>query len=128
VDKSASQISKIQKRVEKKLSVLALTLDPTANTVSSVSVAYSRFYGFEGNPQFLEDWTKHGPPFISSAAMTVITDRIGIRTLNRIIERRLNARAKKNWKESDRIRDELKLKGIELRDNKDGTSIWRVMS
>jgi cysteinyl-tRNA synthetase len=126
VDKSASQISKIQKRVEKKLSMLALTLDPTANTVSSVSVAYSHFYGFEGNPQFLEDWTKHGPPFISSTAMTAITDRIGIRTLNRIIERRLNARAKKNWKESDRIRDELKLMGIELRDNKDGTSIWRV--
>ena len=36
------------------------------------------------------------------------------------------ARAAKNWKESDRIRDELAAMGIALKDNKDGTTTWEV--
>jgi cysteinyl-tRNA synthetase len=39
---------------------------------------------------------------------------------------RLAARVAKNWKESDRIRDELAVMGIALRDNKDGTTTWEV--
>jgi cysteinyl-tRNA synthetase len=39
---------------------------------------------------------------------------------------RLAARAAKNWKESDRIRDELAAMGIALKDNKDGTTTWEV--
>jgi cysteinyl-tRNA synthetase len=39
---------------------------------------------------------------------------------------RLAARAEKNWKESDRIRDELAAMGIALKDNKDGTTTWEV--
>jgi cysteinyl-tRNA synthetase len=42
------------------------------------------------------------------------------------IEERLAARAAKNWKESDRIRDELAAMGIALKDNKDGTTTWEV--
>ena len=42
------------------------------------------------------------------------------------IEVRLAARAAKNWKESDRIRDELAAMGIALKDNKDGTTTWEV--
>ncbi|MDQ6701855.1 MAG: cysteine--tRNA ligase, partial [Pseudomonadota bacterium] len=34
------------------------------------------------------------------------------------------ARAAKNWAEADRIRDELDLMGIGLKDNKDGTTTW----
>jgi cysteinyl-tRNA synthetase len=45
--------------------------------------------------------------------------------LNRRIERRLAARAKKNWKESDRIRDELAAMGVQLKDSKDGTT-WEI--
>jgi cysteinyl-tRNA synthetase len=43
-----------------------------------------------------------------------------------LYERRLAARAAKNWKESDRIRDELAAMGIALKDNKDGTTTWEV--
>jgi cysteinyl-tRNA synthetase len=42
------------------------------------------------------------------------------------IELRLAARAAKNWAESDRIRDELTAMGIQLKDNKDGTTTWDV--
>jgi cysteinyl-tRNA synthetase len=36
------------------------------------------------------------------------------------------ARAAKNWRESDRIRDELAAMGVALNDNKDGTTTWEV--
>jgi cysteinyl-tRNA synthetase len=39
---------------------------------------------------------------------------------------RLNARKAKNFAESDRIRDDLLAKGIELEDKPDGTTDWRV--
>ena len=44
----------------------------------------------------------------------------------RLIEDRLLARHTKNWKESDRIRDELDAMGISIKDNKDGTTSWEV--
>jgi cysteinyl-tRNA synthetase len=46
--------------------------------------------------------------------------------IERMISDRLAARAAKNWKESDRIRDELAATGIALKDNKDGTTTWEV--
>jgi cysteinyl-tRNA synthetase len=46
--------------------------------------------------------------------------------IDRLIADRAAARAAKNWKESDRIRDELKAIGIVLHDNKDGTTTWEV--
>jgi cysteinyl-tRNA synthetase len=46
--------------------------------------------------------------------------------IERLITARRNARATKNWAESDRIRDELKAMGIVLHDNKDGTTTWEV--
>jgi cysteinyl-tRNA synthetase len=42
------------------------------------------------------------------------------------IDERLAARAAKNWAESDRLRDELKAMGVQLKDNKDGTTTWEV--
>ena len=36
------------------------------------------------------------------------------------------ARKAKNFKESDRIRDELAAMGVELEDRKDGTTSWKV--
>ena len=44
----------------------------------------------------------------------------------RLIEDRLVARHTKNWKESDRIRDELDTMGVAIMDNKDGTTTWEV--
>jgi cysteinyl-tRNA synthetase len=59
-------------------------------------------------------------------------DRITAKTtvdpgeIARAIEARNAARRAKNWKESDRIRDELLAKGIQLKDNPDGTTTWDV--
>jgi hypothetical protein len=119
------EISKLRERVNRRLSLLVLTLDPTTNVVSLATGAYSRFYGFWGQPQFLKEWTKYGSPFISSSAMKAVKKGLGIKRLNRRIERRLAARAKKNWKESDRIRDELAAMGVQLKDSKDGTT-WEI--
>jgi cysteinyl-tRNA synthetase len=47
-------------------------------------------------------------------------------SIEKLITLRLAARAAKNWKESDRIRDDLASIGIALKDNKDGTTTWEV--
>jgi cysteinyl-tRNA synthetase len=44
----------------------------------------------------------------------------------RAIEARIAARKARNFKESDRIRDELAAQGILLKDNPDGTTSWEV--
>jgi cysteinyl-tRNA synthetase len=43
-----------------------------------------------------------------------------------LIDARNAARKATNFKEADRIRDELKAMGIELEDKKDGTTVWKV--
>jgi cysteinyl-tRNA synthetase len=43
-----------------------------------------------------------------------------------LIEARSAARQAKNFKESDRIRDELAKMGVELEDHKDGTTTWKL--
>jgi cysteinyl-tRNA synthetase len=43
-----------------------------------------------------------------------------------LINDRLLARHTKNWKESDRIRDELDAMGVAIKDKKDGTTTWEV--
>jgi cysteinyl-tRNA synthetase len=48
--------------------------------------------------------------------------------INTLLEARNAARKAKNFKEADRVRDELKAMGIELEDKKDGTTIWKVKS
>jgi cysteinyl-tRNA synthetase len=44
-----------------------------------------------------------------------------------LIEARNSARKAKNFKEADRIRDELKAMGVELEDSKDGKTQWKVV-
>jgi cysteinyl-tRNA synthetase len=51
-------------------------------------------------------------------------DRVEV---GRLIDLRLAARAGRNWAESDRIRDELKAMGVQVKDNKDGTATWEVV-
>ena len=41
-----------------------------------------------------------------------------------LLQRRLDARASKDWAESDRLRDELATLGIAVKDSKDGTTTW----
>ncbi|MFL5203874.1 MAG: cysteine--tRNA ligase, partial [Microvirga sp.] len=43
-----------------------------------------------------------------------------------LISARRDARASKNWAESDRIRDELAALNVVVKDNKDGTTTWEV--
>jgi cysteinyl-tRNA synthetase len=43
-----------------------------------------------------------------------------------LIDARNAARKARNFKEADRLRDELKAMGIELEDKKDGTTLWKV--
>jgi cysteinyl-tRNA synthetase len=43
-----------------------------------------------------------------------------------LVDARNAARKAKNFKEADRIRDELKTMGVELEDKKDGTTLWKV--
>jgi cysteinyl-tRNA synthetase len=47
------------------------------------------------------------------------------KTIRERIADRTAARARKDWKESDRIRDELAKMGVVLKDNKDGTT-WEI--
>jgi cysteinyl-tRNA synthetase len=47
-------------------------------------------------------------------------------TIERLKDERNAARKAKNFKEADRIRDELNASGIELEDHKDGTTTWKV--
>ncbi len=46
--------------------------------------------------------------------------------LEALIAQRSQAKAGKNWAEADRIRDELKARGIELVDTKEGTTWKRI--
>lgn len=46
--------------------------------------------------------------------------------IDSLISARLAARAAKDWKESDRLRDELAAMRIAIQDNKDGTTSWEV--
>ncbi len=45
--------------------------------------------------------------------------------INALVEARNAARKAKNFKESDRIRDELAAMGVVLKDSKDGTT-WEI--
>jgi cysteinyl-tRNA synthetase len=87
-------------------------------TLDGVSLAGTRlascghFLGlFEKN---LADWTHWRP-----GALEIDELRVA-----RLIRTRLDARAARNWAESDRIRNELDAMGIALKDNKDGTTTW----
>ena len=60
-----------------------------------------------------------------TAKITKSQGNIDEAKINALIESRNQARADKNWAESDRIRDELDAMGIELKDGPEGT-IWKV--
>ena len=55
-----------------------------------------------------------------------LTVKVDVTEVDALVTERLAARAAKNWKESDRIRDELAAMGVSIKDNKDGTTSWEV--
>ena len=55
-----------------------------------------------------------------------LESRVDFSKIGALIEQRANARAMKNWAESDRIRSELADLGVAIKDNKDGTTSWEL--
>ena len=57
----------------------------------------------------------------------IMTRRLGNCTpeIERLVAERADARSRKDWKESDRIRDELAAMGVAIKDSKDGTT-WEI--
>ncbi len=62
--------------------------------------------------------------FIGNEPDVKVATRISDSEIEELIEQRTNARKAKNWIEADRIRDELKTKGVILEDGAGGTT-WR---
>ena len=60
------------------------------------------------------------------ASLADDVEEFGARLAENLISVRHDARAAKNWAESDRIRDELLAMGVALKDNKDGTTTWEA--
>ncbi len=70
-----------------------------------------------------------GFDFDSFSFLSGILDELDEATkanLEALITARNAARTAKNWKESDRIRDEIDAMGVAIKDNKDGTTSWEV--
>ena len=85
-----------------------------------------KFLGFSGQAAAL------GLPAAAAASAITAAQTTGVNgaalrgEINGLVSARLAARAAQNWRESDRIRDELAAKGIVLKDNKDGTTTWEA--
>ena len=58
--------------------------------------------------------------------MLLKSKKIKITEIEQKIEDRNNARKLKDYNISDKIRDELLVLGIEIKDNKDGKTSWSV--
>jgi cysteinyl-tRNA synthetase len=57
-------------------------------------------------------------------AVALSEAKIDTTQINAIIAERAEARATRNWAESDRLRDQLAALGVAIKDNKDGTTSW----
>jgi cysteinyl-tRNA synthetase len=62
--------------------------------------------------------------FISITALDK-SDELDSAAIESLIAKRTEARLRKDWKESDRIRDALAAMGVVLKDTKDGTT-WEI--
>jgi cysteinyl-tRNA synthetase len=64
-----------------------------------------------------------GAPTLIQGILNPAPEKVEV---ERLVMARNAARKSKDFKESDRIRDELKAMGVELEDKKDGTTTWKV--
>ena len=67
--------------------------------------------------------SEHGWVTLESLAPTKMSSD---KEIENLIAARNTARAAKDWKDSDRIRDELDAMGVTVKDNKDGTTSWEI--
>jgi cysteinyl-tRNA synthetase len=59
-------------------------------------------------------------------AVALSDAKIDAAEINAIIAERVQARATRNWAESDRLRDQLAALGVAIKDNKDGATTWEI--
>jgi cysteinyl-tRNA synthetase len=89
-----------------------------------------QFLGFSGKKQEIQryaDATAHiGMTFTVTGVGKAVASGISSERVDRLVTARNAAREAKNFKEADRIRDELAKMGVVLKDNKDGTTTWEV--
>jgi len=124
IDSSEVAVAARKEQMDKYIRLIASNFDANTNVTSTVSVIIGGSYS--GHiPLIIDHSRKYGPPFISKKDWDAIDKSIGFERLNELIEKRLGARAAKDFKESDRIRDELAAMGVILKDSKDGTT-WEV--
>ncbi len=67
-------------------------------------------------------------PGPSASGRAVAASGVDAAAVERLIAERKDARARKDWAESDRIRGALTALGVTVKDNKDGTTTWTVGS
>jgi cysteinyl-tRNA synthetase len=60
--------------------------------------------------------------YLRNSPRAILVDEAAV---NILLERRTAARARKDFKESDRIRDQLAAMGVAIKDSKDGTT-WEI--
>jgi cysteinyl-tRNA synthetase len=115
----------LRPKIEKSLERYFVTLPSSANTTATIATAY-RMVNFQPIPYgFLDTWKKYNQGYLSERDRQHVANTMGIEKLNRLIEDRLAARARKDFKESDRIRDELAAMGVVIKDSKEGTT-WEI--
>jgi cysteinyl-tRNA synthetase len=88
-------------------------------------LAALRFLGFSGNRKNLSRIISAAVHMKGEAKVSVTTQVIRADEVNKLVEARNAARKAKDFKESDRIRDELAAMGVVLKDSKDGTT-WEI--
>ena len=59
-------------------------------------------------------------------AVALSEAKVDAARINAIIAERAQARAARNWAESDRLRDHLAELGVAIKDNKDGATTWEL--
>lgn len=105
------------RQLNKALDDNALVVSDAKQFLEMASKIHTVLGLFGGEPQsFLNE--------LKSKAMNQLT--ISESDIQDAIQRRKDARAKKDFKLSDEIRDELAAKGIILKDNPDGITTWTV--
>jgi cysteinyl-tRNA synthetase len=81
--------------------------------------------GLDGIKRVFEDRDTYLKYLARGQSWSAVGARKDVQEINSAIEERLAARKAKDFKESDRIRDELAKMGVVLKDSKDGTT-WEI--
>jgi cysteinyl-tRNA synthetase len=86
-----------------------------------------RRVGYANNDSYAVEqanrWLKDNSIEINELDRIIVNDQTSVNVAE-LIKSREMARARKDWKESDRIRTEIESLGYSVKDNKDGTTTW----